>query len=124
MKEPVFAGIVVAAGAATRMGTGRSKVLEDLGGKPVLRRCLETLAGCPEIGELAVVCREEDRPALEPLAQGLPLPVMRPPARRPPRTRGGMSSRPDKSRMPMTRETSMSAQATGWSDRACLFLEE
>ena len=76
MKEPVFAGIVVAAGASTRMGTGRSKVLEDLGGKPVLRRCLETLAGCPEIGELAVVCREEDRPALEPLAQGLPLPVI------------------------------------------------
>ena len=75
MKEPRFAGVIVAAGNSTRMGTGRSKVQEDLGGKPVLAWSLETLAACPEIGEVAVVCREEDRPALEPLAAGLPVPV-------------------------------------------------
>ncbi len=73
--QPIFAAVLAAAGESTRMGTGRSKVLEDLGGRPVLRWSLETLSSCPWVGELAVVCRPADLPALEPLATGLPLPV-------------------------------------------------
>lgn len=71
-----FGAVVVAAGGSTRMGGGRSKVLLKLGGKPVLRWSLEALAACPEIGEIAVVCREEDLPEVREAARGIARPVL------------------------------------------------
>lgn len=73
--EKQFGAVVVAAGNSSRMGGGRSKVLERLGGRPVLRWSLEALAASPEIGEIVVVCREEDLPEMRQAAAGLSLPV-------------------------------------------------
>ena len=74
MKEK-FGAVVVAAGSSSRMGGGRSKVLELLRGKPVLRYSLETLDQCPLVEELCVVCRDEDREEAERAAAGLRKPV-------------------------------------------------
>lgn len=52
------------------MGGTVSKVLEDLGGKPVLLYSFETLAASPWVGELCVVCREEDMPQVRELLTG------------------------------------------------------
>ncbi len=65
-----FGAVIVAAGNSSRMGGNVSKVLEDLGGKPVLLYSFEVLAGCPWVGELCVVCREEDRQRIEALLAG------------------------------------------------------
>lgn len=70
-----FGAVVVAAGNSTRMGGSRSKVLEDLGGKPVLAHSLLALDACPLIQELAVVCREEDITQAKRAAEGLRKPV-------------------------------------------------
>lgn len=56
-----FGAVLAAGGSSSRMGTGRSKVLEPLGGEPVLCRSLRVLLRSGYIGELCVVCREEDR---------------------------------------------------------------
>lgn len=58
--EGQFGAVIVAAGKSTRMGGGTSKVLENLGGKPVLLYSFMTLAQSPWVGELCVVCREDD----------------------------------------------------------------
>ncbi len=73
--EAKFGAVVVAAGNSTRMGGGRSKVLEDIGGKPALCRSLAALCACPQIGETVVVCREEDRAEMEKAAGTQKLPV-------------------------------------------------
>lgn len=65
-----FGAVIVAAGSSSRMGGKTSKVLEDLGGKPVLLHSFGVLAACPWIGELAVVCRKEDIPQVEQLLAG------------------------------------------------------
>lgn len=70
-----FGAVVVAAGNSTRMGGERSKVLEELGGRPVLAYSLETLDRCPLVDELCVVCREEDREEMKRAAAGLTKPV-------------------------------------------------
>lgn len=70
-----FGAVVVAAGNSTRMGGKGSKVLAPLGGKPLLRWCLEALCACEEIGQLVLVCREEDGEAVAAAAQGLAKPV-------------------------------------------------
>ena len=57
------------------MGGEKSKVLESLGGKPVLAWSLQVLGECPWVGEVVLVCREEDRPAVEALAGSCPVPV-------------------------------------------------
>lgn len=75
MMEKRFGAVIVAAGKSTRMGTERSKVLENLGGKPVLRWSLEALEQSPQIGEIVVVCRDEDKPEMEQAAAGISLPV-------------------------------------------------
>lgn len=71
----LFGAVVAAAGGSRRMGGGRSKVLLTLCGKPVLRWSLEALCGCPQVGAVAVVCREEDLPEMEALGEGLLKPV-------------------------------------------------
>ena len=65
-----FGAVIVAAGNSSRMGGGVSKVLEPLGGRPVLLHSLEVLEACPSVGELCVVCREEDKPQVEALLKG------------------------------------------------------
>lgn len=70
-----FGAVVVAAGNSSRMGGGRSKTLADLAGKPVVRWSLESLAACPEIAEIVIVCRAEDTAEMQLAAAGLPLQV-------------------------------------------------
>ena len=74
-KKPCFGAVLLGAGNSTRMGGEKSKVLESLGGKPVLAWSLQVLGECPWVGEVVLVCREEDRPAVEALARNCPVPV-------------------------------------------------
>ena len=74
-KRPCFGAVLLGAGNSTRMGGEKSKVLESLGGKPVLAWSLQVLGECPWVGEVVLVCREEDRPAVEALAGNCPVPV-------------------------------------------------
>lgn len=73
--EKRFGAVVVAAGNSSRMGGEGSKVLLELGGSPVLSWSLRALSACPGIGQIVVVCRAEDRPAMERAAKEIPLPV-------------------------------------------------
>lgn len=75
MEQAKFGAVLLAAGNSTRMGGSRSKVLEELGGRPALCRSLEVLDRCPLIGEICLVCREQDRADMLPLASGLATPV-------------------------------------------------
>lgn len=75
MKEG-FAAVIAAAGSSTRMGTGRSKVLESLAGKPVLTYSLQVLERCSYIKEMCVVCRAEDIPEMRKAAEGIKKPVI------------------------------------------------
>lgn len=75
MEQAKFGAVLLAAGSSTRMGGSRSKVLEELGGRPALCRSLEVLDRCPLIGEICLVCREQDRADMLPLTSGLNTPV-------------------------------------------------
>ena len=75
MEQAKFGAVLLAAGNSTRMGGSRPKVLEELGGRPALCRSLEVLDRCPLIGEICLVCREQDRADMLPLASGLATPV-------------------------------------------------
>lgn len=52
--------VIVAAGNGTRMGTDKSKLLLEIGGKTVIERTVETFENMAEIDEIIVVCRECD----------------------------------------------------------------
>ena len=75
MEQAKFGAVLLAAGNSTRMGGSRSKVLEELEGRPALCRSLEVLDRCPLIGEICLVCREQDRGDMLPLTSGLNTPV-------------------------------------------------
>lgn len=60
-----FGAVIVAAGSSSRMGGTTSKVLEDLGGKPVLLYSFQVLAQSPWVREICVVGREEDKEQIE-----------------------------------------------------------
>ena len=75
MEQAKFGAVLLAAGNSTRMGGSRSKVLEELGGRPALCRSLEVLDRCPLVGEICLVCREQDRADMLPLTSGLATPV-------------------------------------------------
>ena len=75
MEQAKFGAVLLAAGNSTRMGGSRSKVLEELEGRPALCRSLEVLDRCPLIGEICLVCREQDRGDMLPLTSGLATPV-------------------------------------------------
>lgn len=63
-----FGAVLAAGGSSARMGAGRSKVLRDLGGRPVLCRGLEALLSCRYVDEVCIVCREEDMQEISELA--------------------------------------------------------
>ena len=65
--QPAFAAVVVAAGSSTRMGAGKSKLLLEVQGQPVLAHTLRAFDRTPCIERLVLVAREEDREAFIPL---------------------------------------------------------
>lgn len=65
----VDVAIVVAAGSGSRMKSSKNKLLLPLGGKTVIERTVKTFEDIPQIGEIIVVCREEE---LETMSSILP----------------------------------------------------
>jgi 2-C-methyl-D-erythritol 4-phosphate cytidylyltransferase len=57
----VHAGIVLAAGAGTRVGNSRNKVYLPLGGRRIVTWSLELFRQVPGIGRLVLVVRDGDR---------------------------------------------------------------
>ncbi|MEO5374907.1 MAG: bifunctional 2-C-methyl-D-erythritol 4-phosphate cytidylyltransferase/2-C-methyl-D-erythritol 2,4-cyclodiphosphate synthase [Alphaproteobacteria bacterium] len=65
--------LVVAAGRGRRFGGETPKQYLDLGGRPVLRHSLATLAAHPDIGAVRAVIHPDDRGLYDAAAQGLAL---------------------------------------------------
>lgn len=65
----VDVAIIVAAGSGSRMKSSKNKLLLPLGGKTVIERTVKTFEDIPRIGEIIVVCREEE---LETMSSILP----------------------------------------------------
>ncbi len=59
------AAVIVAAGKSRRMGGGRNKALQSLGGRPILSYSLEVFQCCDGVSIVTVVGREEDREEVE-----------------------------------------------------------
>lgn len=60
-KQPDFtSAVIVAGGSSTRLGTGVSKQLLELGGIPVVVRSLLAFENCPEIDEIIVVAKADE----------------------------------------------------------------
>ena len=64
---PLCSAVIVAAGSSSRMGF--DKLLADMGGRPVLVRCMEVFQQAPSISEIVVVTREELVPEAARLCQ-------------------------------------------------------
>lgn len=64
-------GIIVAAGAGTRMGLKNSKTLLEVGGKPAVRRAAEALMAVCD--RLIAVVRKDEQPLFEQALEGLPV---------------------------------------------------
>lgn len=64
---PSCSAVVVAAGASTRMGF--DKILADVGGLPVIVRCLRSFEEAPSVSEVVVVTRTELVPGVARLCQ-------------------------------------------------------
>ena len=64
---PVCSAVVVAAGTSSRMGF--DKVLADVGGEPVIVRCLRSFQEAPGVKEVVVVTRTELVPEIARLCQ-------------------------------------------------------
>jgi len=64
---PACSAVVVAAGSSSRMGL--DKVLAEVGGVPVIVRCLEAFQQAPSITEVVVVTREDLVPDIARLCQ-------------------------------------------------------
>ena len=61
-------GVVVpAAGAGTRLGTGRPKALHELAGEPLLGHAVRRLRACPSIGPVVVAAPPADVAAVQAL---------------------------------------------------------
>src|SRR5579885_245993 len=63
--------VVVAAGSGTRAGGGMPKQFRRIGAESLLRHCLLTLTGMPELALVQPVIRPEDRPLYDAAAEGL-----------------------------------------------------
>ena len=57
----MHAGIVLAAGAGTRVGNSRNKVYLPLGGRRIVTWSLELFRQVPDVGRLVLVVRDDDR---------------------------------------------------------------
>ena len=64
---PLCSAVIVAAGTSSRMGF--DKMLADVGGRPVLVRCVEAFQQAPSVSEIVVVTREELVPEVARLCQ-------------------------------------------------------
>ena len=64
---PCCSAVVVAAGSSTRMGF--EKMLAEVGGVPVIVRCLQSFQQAPGVGEVVVVTRTELVPEIARLCQ-------------------------------------------------------
>lgn len=71
------AAIVAAAGSGSRLGTGRSKILLDLGGEPLLLRTLRALGASRLIHQIYLAVRSADRLAVQSLLRTSPCPKLR-----------------------------------------------
>ena len=65
--------VVVAAGRGTRFGGEIPKQFLPLGGRPLLRHCLESFVSHPSIRNVATVIHPDDRAIYDAAADGLPL---------------------------------------------------
>lgn len=65
----VDVAIIVAAGSGSRMKSSKNKLLLPLGEKTVIERTVKPFEDIPQIGEIIVVCREEE---LETMSSILP----------------------------------------------------
>jgi 2-C-methyl-D-erythritol 4-phosphate cytidylyltransferase/2-C-methyl-D-erythritol 2,4-cyclodiphosphate synthase len=72
--EPKAIALIVAAGSGSRMGQDLPKQYLTLGGKPVLRHCLETFAAHPRISGVRVVINTAFRDLYDAAAAGLDIP--------------------------------------------------
>lgn len=66
-----IATIIVAAGSSSRMGTGKPKIFERIGGVPVLARTLAAMDNASSINSIVIVCRDEDKSEIEQLAKNV-----------------------------------------------------
>lgn len=66
----VDVAIIVAAGSGSRMKSSKNKLLLPLGGKAVIERTVKTFEELPQIGEIIVVCREEEVETMSALLPG------------------------------------------------------
>ena len=56
-QEPLCSAVIVAAGNSSRMGL--DKVMAEVGGVPVIVRCIEAFQQAPSVAEVVVVTKEE-----------------------------------------------------------------
>lgn len=68
--EKVFNAIILCAGSSSRMGTGKSKILEKIGGKAVLQWTLEAFQKSLSIKTVTITCRETELETFKKLAAG------------------------------------------------------
>jgi 2-C-methyl-D-erythritol 4-phosphate cytidylyltransferase len=71
----VAAGVVLASGSGTRVGTAVNKVYLPLAGRPVVAWSLAALAAVPDVGVLVLVVRAADRELADEVVAGLDVPV-------------------------------------------------
>lgn len=69
--RPVAAGIVLASGSGTRVGSEVNKVYLPLGGRPLAAWSLDALSSSPEVGVLVFVIRPRDRAHAESVLAGI-----------------------------------------------------
>ncbi|MBR5044290.1 MAG: 2-C-methyl-D-erythritol 4-phosphate cytidylyltransferase, partial [Clostridia bacterium] len=63
-RRPRTAGVILAAGIGTRMGTDVPKQFLPILGVPILIRSARAFLACPEIDEIVIVARESDLPSV------------------------------------------------------------
>ena len=70
MSGPTVSAVLLCGGNGTRMGAKCPKQFLELSGKPLLLYAFEALTGHPEIGEIIVVYRPENRRETEAILNG------------------------------------------------------
>lgn len=69
--EPAAVGVLIpAAGASARMRSKTSKILADLGGKPVIMHSIDAFDSMPEVGEIVVATSKDIIDSVAELVRG------------------------------------------------------